>query len=246
MFKIDIEKTFFLTSLTPVGYVMAYFFQVAYYNFFHIPYLLARTSIEWTILAASIALVLSGILLILLAFIDKLPQKKHDSLKKYEKFEKIILIISIVGINCFLSTTFYFANFPLLLRIILILFLWFAVIVLFVIGFSEKKKSQVLPIHKIKGYVLYGLLIFLYIILSYISGILWAEGRVDFQTTTFNNATYIVVGFYQDNLLLQKIDLVTKRTQNDILLIPLSEKTILKTKHLGELNFNKKTNKFIY
>lgn len=106
-----------------------------------------------------------------------------------------------------------------------------------------EKLKLFFPYPQVYGYILYGFIMIIYIALSYAVGSAFGQSNTNFQIYTENRKKYILLGTYQQNLLLKQVDTYTKKTQKEIILIPNTVKTLLTSEQLGVLNYKPKKNK---
>src|SRR5690242_6781417 len=76
IFKVSIEKTFFISSLPFIGYLLAYIYQLAYYSFFNVPSIFIRVGIEEIIRAIIPIFGLSALVIIIVAIVTNSSSNK--------------------------------------------------------------------------------------------------------------------------------------------------------------------------
>jgi len=85
-------------------------------------------------------------------------------------------------------------------------------------------------------YVLLPLFIFLWISVAYLYGYSEGASQTKYAILNYSNENYIVVGKFNDNLLLVALELKNKITKNKVMLKPIDEIIIVDQKDVGKLN----------
>jgi hypothetical protein len=91
-FNLSIEKTFLIASLPFIGYLLAYAFQSAFYNYYDIPILLIQVSIESIIYALIPLFALTGFIMATIAWLSNTNEISVNSSNRVGKKATLLRI----------------------------------------------------------------------------------------------------------------------------------------------------------